>query len=195
MVYKYNDQATEKGVYIVGACGFDSVPTDLGVEFARSQMSDGILASVEAYFSVKTGPLGAKVHFATYESAVYGLADVKNLRKLRRKFNHQPIEYVGRKLKPRSAMHYREELQKYAAPFPGSDASVVRRSQRFMSEKAGINPIQFSMYFLISGLWGVLMSGLVVLDLFFYVLRLKNFNIIIFSNSKIKYTLNLILKY
>ena len=159
MVYKYNDQATEKGVYIVGACGFDSVPTDLGVEFARSQMSDGILASVEAYFGVKTGPLGTKVHFATYESAVYGLADVKNLRKLRRKFNHQPIEYVGRKLKPRSAMHFREELQKYAAPFPGSDASVVRRSQRFMSEKAGINPIQFSMYFLISGLWGVLMSG------------------------------------
>ncbi len=30
MQLKYNSQAEENGVYIVGACGFDSIPADLG---------------------------------------------------------------------------------------------------------------------------------------------------------------------
>lgn len=31
MQYKYNDDAGKNGVYIISACGFDSVPNDLGV--------------------------------------------------------------------------------------------------------------------------------------------------------------------
>ena len=49
--------ARDKGVYIVGACGFDSVPSDLGVEFVRTSMKDGTLAAVEAYLQVRTGKL------------------------------------------------------------------------------------------------------------------------------------------
>lgn len=35
MQLKYAKEAEEKGVHIVGACGFDSVPADLGTLFLQ----------------------------------------------------------------------------------------------------------------------------------------------------------------
>lgn len=40
MQLEYNKQAEEAGVYIVSACGFDSIPNDLGVVFLQ-QNFDG----------------------------------------------------------------------------------------------------------------------------------------------------------
>jgi short subunit dehydrogenase-like uncharacterized protein len=31
----YNEEASEKGVYVVPACGLDSIPADMGVDFTR----------------------------------------------------------------------------------------------------------------------------------------------------------------
>lgn len=45
---KYNDLAREKGVYIVSACGFDSVPADMGMVFLEKHF-DGEVHSVETY--------------------------------------------------------------------------------------------------------------------------------------------------
>lgn len=33
----YSSQAAEKGVYIIGSCGFDSIPADMGVLYTRDQ--------------------------------------------------------------------------------------------------------------------------------------------------------------
>lgn len=35
----------------------------------------------------------------------------------------------------RSALFYSNEIQQYAVPFMGSDPSVVKRTQRFLSEE------------------------------------------------------------
>ena len=35
----YGGKAREAGVYIIGACGFDSVPSDLGVAFTRDNFA------------------------------------------------------------------------------------------------------------------------------------------------------------
>jgi short subunit dehydrogenase-like uncharacterized protein len=35
----YNKQARDNGVFIVGSCGFDSVPTDLGVVFTKKNFA------------------------------------------------------------------------------------------------------------------------------------------------------------
>ena len=48
MQLKYNDQAREKGIYIVSACGFDSIPADMGVVFLQDKF-EGTLNSVETY--------------------------------------------------------------------------------------------------------------------------------------------------
>ncbi|KAG9465561.1 hypothetical protein GDO78_018090 [Eleutherodactylus coqui] len=38
MYLKYDRQAADNGVYIVGSCGFDSIPADLGVLFTRNSI-------------------------------------------------------------------------------------------------------------------------------------------------------------
>lgn len=160
MAHKYGERAREKGVFIVGACGFDSVPSDLGVQFLRESMSDAKLTACDAYLDIRTGAKGAGVNFATYESAVYGIGDHDNLRKLRKSSNNQPLPVVGRKVPPKTPIYWQQELGKYAAPFPGADVSVVRRTQRYLHENHDIVPVQFQMYFLINSLWGVLMAAL-----------------------------------
>lgn len=46
MCLKYNEKAKEAGVYIIGSCGWDSIPCDMGVQYAIQQF-DGTLDSVE----------------------------------------------------------------------------------------------------------------------------------------------------
>lgn len=38
MFLKYNEKAAEKGVYIVGSCGFDSIPADMGVLYTKDKL-------------------------------------------------------------------------------------------------------------------------------------------------------------
>lgn len=52
---KYNKEAQEKGVYIVSACGFDSIPTDLGIVFLQKKFSG--LFYLPVYHFVITTPV------------------------------------------------------------------------------------------------------------------------------------------
>lgn len=56
MQLKYDDLAREKGVYVVSACGLDSIPADLGVKYFEDNF-DGEVHSIESYLkSWVTGP-------------------------------------------------------------------------------------------------------------------------------------------
>uniref|UniRef100_A0A3P9GZF2 Saccharopine dehydrogenase-like oxidoreductase n=1 Tax=Oryzias latipes TaxID=8090 RepID=A0A3P9GZF2_ORYLA len=151
MQLNYSSQAAEKGVYIIGSCGFDSIPADMGVLFTRDQFK-GTLASVESFLTVSSGPDGGCIHDGTWLSAIYGFADSQKLRSLRRKFNHRPLPPVGPKLKPRGALFYSNEIQQYAIPFMGSDPSVVKRTQRFLVEEHEATPVQYGAYAGVGGL-------------------------------------------
>lgn len=48
MQLQYNELAREKGVYIVSACGFDSIPADLGVQYFEKNF-DGEVHSIESF--------------------------------------------------------------------------------------------------------------------------------------------------
>ena len=47
----------------------------------------------------------------------------------------------------RGAVFYNEESKKWCVVFPGSDASVVRRSQRFMYENNDERPVRLCLSF------------------------------------------------
>jgi len=55
MQLKYNKAAEEKGIYIISACGWDSIPCDLGVQYLKNNF-DGELNAVETFMSIQTGP-------------------------------------------------------------------------------------------------------------------------------------------
>lgn len=67
MEFKYGDQAKEAGCYIASAAGFDSLPADLGTVLMQRQFTaPAVPSSVEAYLHIKSGPLGYKIHYATW---------------------------------------------------------------------------------------------------------------------------------
>ncbi|KAJ7988972.1 hypothetical protein DPEC_G00314730 [Dallia pectoralis] len=151
MQLNYNSQAAEKGLYIVGACGFDSIPADLGVIYTRDQFK-GTLTAVESFLTASAGPEGASIHDGTWQSAIYGFADSDKLRNIRKKFGHKPLPVVGSKIKRRGALFYSNEVHQYAIPFMGADPSVVKRSQRFLHEEYQETPVQYGAYVGVGGM-------------------------------------------
>ncbi|KAL7872725.1 hypothetical protein AOLI_G00117960 [Acnodon oligacanthus] len=167
MQLNYDSQAAEKGVYIVGSCGFDSIPADMGVLYTRDQFK-GTLTAVESFLTASMGPEGGCIHDGTWQSAVYGLADSDKLRSLRKKFGHKPLPVVGARIKRRGALFYSDEIQQYAVPFMGADPSVVKRTQRFLSEEHQETPVQYGAYAGVGGVSSViklLFAGLMFLVL------------------------------
>ncbi|XP_054892904.1 saccharopine dehydrogenase-like oxidoreductase [Poeciliopsis prolifica] len=155
MQLNYNSQAAEKGVFVIGSCGFDSIPADMGVIYTRDQFR-GTLTAVESFLTVSAGPEGGCIHDGTWQSAIYGFADSQNLQSLRRKFNHKPLPTVGSKLRRRGALFYSNEIQQYALPFMGSDPSVVKRTQRFLAEEHQATPVQYGAYAGVGGIGSII---------------------------------------
>ncbi|MEQ2290265.1 hypothetical protein AMECASPLE_001644, partial [Ameca splendens] len=99
---------------------------------------------------------GGCIHDGTWQSAIYGFADSQKLQSLRRKFNHKPLPTVGSKLRRRGALFFSNEIQQYSVPFMGSDPSVVKRTQRFLSEEHQDTPVQYGAYAGIGGVWNII---------------------------------------
>lgn len=95
MEVKHHDKAVENGSLVVSACGFDSIPAELGWMFnSRQWMPPAIFSTVEAYISLESdkrivGNLG------TYESAVLSVANADILQELRRSRPKKPRPEVS----------------------------------------------------------------------------------------------------
>uniref|UniRef100_A0A3B4T7J2 Saccharopine dehydrogenase-like oxidoreductase n=1 Tax=Seriola dumerili TaxID=41447 RepID=A0A3B4T7J2_SERDU len=155
MQLNYSSQAADKGVYIIGSCGFDSIPADMGVLYTRDQFK-GTLTAVESFLTVSSGPDGGCIHDGTWQSAIYGFSDGHKLQSLRRKFNHKPLPTFGSKLKRRGTLFFSNEIQQYTVPFMGSDPSVVKRTQRFVAEEHQATPVQYGAYAGIGGIGNII---------------------------------------
>ena len=67
MQLKYHQKAVENGVYVIGACGFDSIPADMGQVCVKKHMG-GDVNSIETYLKVIVPDLpGAAINFATWQ--------------------------------------------------------------------------------------------------------------------------------
>ncbi|XP_037100942.1 saccharopine dehydrogenase-like oxidoreductase [Syngnathus acus] len=154
MQLEYHSKALDKGVYVIGSCGFDSIPADLGILYTQSHFK-GTLTAVESFLTISSGPEGSCGHDATWQSAVHGFADSSSLRRVRRKFGHKPLPVVGTKVRQRGFVFYSKEITQYAIPFMGSDPSVVKRTQRFLYQEECRSPIQYCAYVGIGGFCSV----------------------------------------
>ncbi|KAG3257970.1 saccharopine dehydrogenase-like oxidoreductase [Ictidomys tridecemlineatus] len=168
MYLKYHEKAAEKGVYIIGSSGFDSIPADLGVIYTRNQMN-GTLTAVESFLTVHSGPEGLCIHDGTWKSAIYGFGARSNLRKLRSASNLKPVPLIGTKLKKRWPVSYCRELNTYSIPFLGSDMSVVKRTQRYLYEVLEESPVQYAAYITVGGITSVIKLMFAGLFFLFFV--------------------------
>lgn len=124
------------------ACAFDSVPADLGVLFTAKQFKgEEICSSIESFLMVDYDEHeGMAGHLTTYEAAVDGYGAQEELRQLRKqlrdKYPLSTLPSVGPKLLRKDGPYYDQRCGRYVLPFPGSDAAVVRNSQRILLQDA-----------------------------------------------------------
>ena len=121
-------------MFKVSACGWDSIPADLGTRFTQySFPPHAVCSSVASYLSLSSShPDGFSIHFPTYAAAVAGFGDVENLRRIRASAPAPPESRrkpLGRRPPRKGTFHFAPDVDKWCMPFMGSDASVVRQSQ------------------------------------------------------------------
>lgn len=127
-----------------------AIPADMGVVFVEKNF-DGVVNSVETFLEtgIKEGGSGggtAGLNYGTWESAVYGLAHSDELRGIRKQIYPQRLPRFYPFLKPRPLVFRSTEVDKVCLPFPGSDRSVVMRSQRFLYDQDKKRPVQMQAY-------------------------------------------------
>ena len=126
LIDRFHARAEATGTRIVPFCGFDSVPSDIGVYLLRKKLGPH-LREVKAYFQVRGGrPNGGTIASAnrTYSSGANTLGEDPFL--LTPGFS-RPLQRIEKE--PTRAL-WDKDVRGWVAPFPMSiiDSRVVRRS-------------------------------------------------------------------
>jgi len=123
----HHERAAETGARLVHACGFDSVPHDVGSWFTVKQLPEGVPITVAGYVRA-----GGAISGGTYHSVVRGLSRVRQssaAAAARRKVEGRGGD--GRRVR---ALPQRPtkgpDGRGWALPLPTIDPVVVRRSAR-----------------------------------------------------------------
>nr|XP_023024345.1 saccharopine dehydrogenase-like oxidoreductase [Leptinotarsa decemlineata] len=161
MQLEQHQNAKEKGVYVISACGLDSIPSDLGVIFLK-QNFDGVLNSVETYLEVweEGNNSGAAINVGTWNSAVHSLAQWNELNDIRRKLFPKALPSFNPQLKKKLLPHKSDLVDGWIIPFPGADLPVMERTQRYLYEKESKRPIQVNTYFVVRSIFTVILFAL-----------------------------------
>ena len=169
MQLKYHDEAVQKGVYIVGSCGFDSIPADVGREVVHLAMV-GPVNQIETYVKVKnegtaTGP---GVNFGTWQSIINGVANPGDLDQIRNQLFSEQMPKVAPKIEERSFIHWSDLVEAWCIPFMGSDRAVMKRSEQYRYLENNLRPAQVRTYALCPSFFMTMLTT--ILMLIFFVL-------------------------
>lgn len=124
MWLRYHEQAQKTGARIVHACGFDSIPHDLGAYFTVQQLPETSAIRVEGFVRA-----GGTFSAGTYHSAINAMARARLYLKTKRERQAKEPRPAGRKIGSiKSGVRYLKEAKAWAVPFPSIDPQVVKRS-------------------------------------------------------------------
>ena len=123
---RHDARARETGARLVHACGFDSVPHDLGAYFTVRQLPEGVPLAVDGYVTTN-----AMFSGGTFASALNQFARVRPMLAAERDRRRHEPRLVGRRaLAPTGAPRFAKEVGAWALPLPTIDPQIVRRSAR-----------------------------------------------------------------
>ncbi|MFB8218319.1 saccharopine dehydrogenase family protein [Streptomyces anulatus] len=123
---EHDARARETGARIVHACGFDSVPHDLGAYFTVKQLPADVPLTVDGF--VRTD---AVFSGGTFASALTAMGrGPQMLAAARERRLHEP-RLVGRRVRtPAGSPHFSGAVGTWALPLPTVDPTIVGRSAR-----------------------------------------------------------------
>ncbi|KUN03267.1 saccharopine dehydrogenase [Streptomyces yokosukanensis] len=123
---RHDARARETGARLVHACGFDSVPHDLGVYFTVGQLPEGVPLTVDGYVTADASFSGG-----TLASALNQFARGRHLlAAARERGRHEPRLMGRRAAAPTGAPRFAPEVGAWALPLPTLDPQIVRRSAK-----------------------------------------------------------------
>ncbi|MFI9803375.1 saccharopine dehydrogenase family protein [Streptomyces sp. NPDC052301] len=126
MYVRHDARARETGARLVHACGFDSVPHDLGVHFTVAQLPEGVPLTVDGYVTADAAFSGG-----TLASALNQFARGRQmLAAARERGRHEPRLIERRVTAPTGAPRFAGEVGAWALPLPTIDPQIVRRSAK-----------------------------------------------------------------
>ncbi|HEY8478714.1 MAG TPA: saccharopine dehydrogenase NADP-binding domain-containing protein [Spirillospora sp.] len=124
MYVKYHREAERSGARIVHACGFDSMPHDLGVYYTVQQLPEGVPLHVEGFVRARADVSGGTVHSAV--GIVGDPVGMVRAERERRKVEERPAGRrvrVSRRPVPRTRVG-----DGWTLPMPTIDPQIVLRS-------------------------------------------------------------------
>ncbi|MEU6477255.1 saccharopine dehydrogenase NADP-binding domain-containing protein [Streptomyces sp. NPDC047017] len=127
MYVRHDARARETGARLVHACGFDSVPHDLGVYATVRELPEGVPLTVDGFVRVDAAFSGG-----TLASALNQFGRPLRMRAAaRERARHEP-RLTGRRVSVPAvgAPRYAPEVGAWALPLPTIDPQIVARSAR-----------------------------------------------------------------
>ncbi|MDF4252462.1 saccharopine dehydrogenase NADP-binding domain-containing protein [Streptomyces sp. WMMB303] len=124
MYLRHHSRARRTGARLVHACGFDSVPHDLGAHFTVQQLPEGVPLSVDGF--VRSN---AAISGGTFASALLSFSRADRMArtaKARRAADPRPADRSVRT--PTGRVRHEDELGLWAVPLPTIDGQIVGRS-------------------------------------------------------------------
>ncbi|MFF2407749.1 saccharopine dehydrogenase family protein [Streptomyces sp. NPDC058092] len=129
MYLEHDARARETGARLVHACGFDSVPHDLGVYFTVRQLPQDVPLSIDGFVHSNAVFSGG-----TFASALTAMGrGPRMLRAARERRLHEPRLVARRVRAPLGAPHFSTETGTWALPLPTLDPRIVERSARVLA--------------------------------------------------------------
>ncbi|SNT58871.1 Uncharacterized conserved protein [Actinomadura meyerae] len=124
MYVKYHREAVDSGARLVHACGFDSIPHDLGAYFTVKHLPEGVPLHVEGFLRVQGAASGGTVHSAV---GIFGdTAGMLRAERERRRVEEPP---AGRRVRiSRSPVPKSRVGDGWTLPLPTIDPQIVTRS-------------------------------------------------------------------
>jgi short subunit dehydrogenase-like uncharacterized protein len=122
MFLLYHEKAKETGARIVHACGFDSIPHDLGAYFTVQQLPEGVPITIDGHVRASATISGGTLHSAVFAASRFR----ENLGTARARRAADPRPTDRRIRTPLGALHRIGHL--WAVPLPTIDPQIVGRS-------------------------------------------------------------------
>ncbi|MFF2851134.1 saccharopine dehydrogenase family protein [Streptomyces sp. NPDC058001] len=123
---RHDVRARETGARLVHACGFDSIPHDLGVYFTVGQLPEGVPLRIDGFVSADATFSGG-----TFASALGQFARRRQMAEAARDRKRHEPRVVGRQAYATTgAPRFAKEVGAWALPLPTIDMRVVQRSAR-----------------------------------------------------------------
>jgi short subunit dehydrogenase-like uncharacterized protein len=123
MYCRYHEEASRSGARIVHACGFDSIPHDLGVLYTVQQLPEGVPLNVRGFVRAGGRPSGG-----TFHSAMTAFSRVRETQQAHKERGQMERRENGRRVRLEAKPH--RELGYWAVPMPTIDPQVIARSAR-----------------------------------------------------------------